>query len=152
MKVFMIILIFMLELHAADQLQLVGKWEGITQTTNQGTRITEKEYFNLNSDRTFSLIMLVNLKKDQAFVRDLRIEGSGIWKVKDDTLILVINKVDVPFAKEIYLISQESLRNLADTFKHQFEDEPIRVNTIKSADNNHLILVNEASKETHYTR
>ncbi len=97
----------------SEQAQLVGKWQGVIQTSNHGTRITEKEYFNLNADRTFSLTMLVNLKKDEAFVRDLRIEGSGIWRVKDDTLVLVVNKVEVPFAKEIYLISQESLRNLA---------------------------------------
>jgi len=152
MRVFMIMLALMLDLHAVDQMVIVGKWQGVTQTSNHGTSIIEKEYFYLNADRTFSLTMLVNLKKSDAFVRDLRIEGSGIWRVKDDTLVLVINKVEVPFAKEIYLISQESLRNLADNFKHKFEDEPIRLSTIKHVDNANLILINEALKETQYIR
>jgi hypothetical protein len=152
MKIVMIMLVWMLELHAVDQMAVQGKWQGVTQTSNNGTKITEKEYFYLNADGTFSLTLLVNLKKGDAFVRDLRIEGSGMWRVKNDILVLVVNKVEVPFAKEIYLISQESLRNLADNFKYKFEDEPIRFNTIKHVDNANLILINEALKETQYIR
>ncbi|HQR73789.1 MAG TPA: hypothetical protein PLH07_02865 [Sulfurovum sp.] len=152
MKSMWILLLLTIGLHAVEQAQLVGKWQGAILTSNFGTSITEKEYFDLNANRTFSLTILVNLKKGDAFVRDLRIEGSGIWRVKNDTLVLVVNKVEVPFAKEIYLISQESLRNLANTFKHRFESEPIRFNSVKYIDATKLILINEASVQTEYVR
>ena len=152
MKSVLILLFSIIGLHAVEQAELVGKWQGATLASNYGTSITEKEYFDLNADRTFSLTMLVNLKKGDAFVRDLRIEGSGIWRVKNDTLVLVVNKVEVPFAKEIYLISQESLRHLANTFKQRFESEPIRFNTVKHIDASKLILINEGSTQTEYIR
>ncbi len=152
MKVFMLILVCVLELSAVDQNQLMGKWQAVTQTTNNGTVTIEKEYLHLNADRTFSLIILVSLQKEEAFVKDLRIEGSGIWKVWNQTLVAVVNKVEVPVAGEVYLISQESLRNLAETFKHKFQNEPIRINTIQSIDRNSLTTVNEKAKKTSYKR
>ena len=92
------------------------------------------------------------MQKGDAFIRDLQIKGSGIWKASNNTLVAVVKKMEVPFAKEIYRISQESLRNLAASFKNRFEKEPIRILSIKSIDQKNLITVNEALKETHYTR
>jgi hypothetical protein len=148
----MMMFVVLMQLHSTQKADMIGKWQGVTQASNYGTSITEKEYFYLNADGTFSLTIFVNLKKGDAFVRDLRIEGFGIWRVKNDTLVLVINRVEVPFAKEIYLVTQESLRNLADNFKNKFENEPIRFSTIKHVDSRNLVLINEASKETQYVR
>ena len=152
MKIFIIILALMLELGAVGQTALIGKWQAVSQTTHNGTLTIEKEYLHLNANSTFSIVLLVSVQKGDAFIRDLQIKGSGIWKVSDNTLVAVVNKMEVPFAKEIYLISQESLRNLAANFKHRFEKEPIRILSIKSIDQKNLITVNEALKETHYTR
>jgi hypothetical protein len=60
--------------------------------------------------------------------------------------------MEVPFAKEVYLISQASLRNLAESFKRRFQEEPIRILKIKSVDRNSLITENESLKQTHYSR
>jgi len=152
MKIFIIILALMLELGAVGQTALIGKWQAVTQTTHNGTLTIEKEYLHLNRNKTFSITLLVSVQKGDAFVKDLQIKGSGIWKVSDHTLVIVVNNVEVPFAKEIYRISQASLRTLADNFKRKFQNEPIRIITIKSMDQNTLLTVNEASKETHYTR
>ena len=152
MKVFMIILVFVLELSAVGPNEVVGKWQSITKTMNYGTQTTEKEYLHLNSDRTFSIVILVTLQKEDAFIKDLRIEGSGIWKVWNDTLVAVVNQVKVPSAKEVYRISQSSLHSLSESFKRKFKNEPIRIRTIDHIDKNNMITLNEKIKETHYKR
>ncbi len=152
MKVFMLIMAVMLELSAVSQNEVTGKWYTVTQTTNNGTYTTEKEYLHLNADRTFSIVVLVSLQKKEAFVKDLRIEVSGIWKVWNNIIVAVVKKVNVPSAKEVYLISQESLSNLSKTFKHKFQNEPIRIHTIHHIDKNSLITVNEKAKKTSYKR
>jgi len=152
MKVFILILALVVELSAADKTEVMGKWKAVSKSTNNGTLTIEKEYLHLNADRTFSIVLLVSVQKGDAFIRDLEIKGSGIWRVSDHTLVAVVNKMEVPFAKEIYRISQASLRNLAANFKRRFEKEPIRILTIKSIDKNNFITVNEALKQTHYIR
>ena len=152
MKVFILILALVVELSAADKRLVTGTWKSVAQSTHNGTLTIEKEYLYLNANSTFSVVLLVSVQKNEAFVRDLQIKGSGIWKVSNHTLVAVVNKMEVPFAKEIYRISQASLRNLASTFKHRFEKEPIRILTIKSIDQNNLITLNEALKQTHYIR
>lgn len=64
----------------------------------------------------------------------------------------VVQKVEVPFAKEIYLISQESLRNFANNFKGNFENEPIRISVIKTMETNKMTTINENLRESTYTR
>jgi len=152
MKVIVLMLIMILELSAVDRNEVLGKWKAVSKSSNNGTLTIEKEYLHLNADRSFAIVLLVSLQKGEAFVKDLQIKGSGIWKVHEDTLVAVVNTMEVPFAKEVYLISQESLRNLADNFKRRFQEEPIRILKIKSIDRNSLITVNEASKQTHYSR
>ena len=152
MKVFILILALMLELNAADKTQVTGTWKSVAQSTHKGTLTIEKEYLHLHANSTFSIVLLVSVQKGDAFIRDLQIKGSGIWKVSDHTLVAVVNKMEVPFAKEVYLISQASLRNLAANFKRRFQKEPIRILKIKSIDKNNLITVNEALKQTHYSR
>ena len=152
MKVFVLILVFMLELSAMSPNEIVGKWQAVTHSTNNGTETTEKEYLYLNADHTFSIVIFVSLKKGDAFIKDLRVEGSGIWKRRDNTLVVVMKKVEVPAAKEVYLISQQSLENLAANFQNRFNNEPIRISIIKSIDKNSLTTINEKLKETHYRR
>jgi len=145
-----VILALMLELHAVERTQLIGSWKSVAKSTNNGTLTIEKEYLHLNADRSFSIVILVSLQKGDAFVKDLQIKGSGIWKVHEQTLVAVVNKVEVPFAKEVYLISQASLRNLAENFKNRLHREPIRILTIKSINRGELTTLNEDLKQTHY--
>ena len=153
MKILVMILIMIAELSAMNQNGLlVGQWYSIEQTTNKGTQTIEKEYINLNANNTFSILLLVSVQKGDAFVRDLQIKVSGIWKRHKDTLVYVIEKIDVPFAKEVYRISQESLRLLANHFKHRFDVQPIRILTIESMNKNALNVINENGKKTQYTR
>ena len=153
MKILVMILIIVAELSAINQNgSLVGEWQSITQTKNQGTLTIEKEYLNLNANNTFSILLLVSVQKGDAFVKDLQIKGFGIWKAHNDTLVYVIRKVDVPFAKEVYLISQESLLQLANFFKKRLTEKPILINTIQSMDAKNLTLKNERQIETHYMR
>ena len=152
MKVFILILVFVLELSAVSQNEVIGRWYDVSQTTNNGTLTIEKEYLHLNADRTFSIVILVSIQKGEAFIRDLRIEGTGIWKVWNNTLVVVVKKVKVPSAKEVYLISQESLRNLSANFNRKFQNEPIRISTIHQIDKNSMSTINENAEKTSYKR
>ncbi len=152
MKIVILMMFLILELSAVNQNDVLGKWQAITKTINNGTHTIEKEYLNLNADHTFSMLLLVSVYKGDAFIKNLRIEGSGIWKVWNNTFVVVVKKVEVPVAGEVYLISQESLRNLAKIFKKRFENEPIRINIIENINRNTLILINEKEKMTSYMR
>ena len=153
MKILLMILIMMAELSAMNQNRLlVGKWQSVSQTKNKGTLTIEKEYLNLNANNTFSLLLLVSVQKGDAFVKDLQIKVSGIWKVNKDVLVYVIQKIDVPFAKEVYRISQESLRQLANHFKHRFDNQPIRILDVQSMNGRSLNVINENGKETQYMK
>ena len=152
MKVLMIMLVVLLELSAISPNNIIGKWESVIYSINNGTATTEKEYMYLNADHTFSIVIFVSLEKDDAFIKDLRVEGSGIWKTRDNTLVLVVKKVEVPTAKEVYLISQQSLESLAAKLQTKFLTEPIYISIIKSIDKNNLTILNEKLKETRYIR
>ncbi|PHS41307.1 MAG: hypothetical protein COB07_02215 [Sulfurovum sp.] len=152
MKVLMMILVLMVELSAVSTHELVGKWQALREVMNHGTLTIEKEYLTLNRNGTFSILIFVSVRKGEAFIKDLRIEGSGIWKVWENTLVIVVKQVDVPKAGEIYLISQSSLRNLAATFKRKYENKPIRISKIMALDQKNLRLINEEEVETAYKR
>ena len=152
MKVLMMIFILMVELSAVSSNELTGKWQTVRQTTNSGTVTIEKEYLTLNGNGTFFLLGLVSVQKGEAFVRDMRIEVSGIWKVWENTFVLVVKKVEVPKAAEIYLISQASLRTIASTFKRKWENKPIGISKIMVLDSNNLTMLNERGIKTSYKR
>jgi hypothetical protein len=119
---------------------------------NNGTETTEKEYLTLNANHTFALVILVSLKKDEAFVKDLRIEITGNWESRDNTLVYVIKTVNVPVVKEVYLISQKSLENLAENFKYKYENDNIHMGKIKYVDSTNLTIIGEKLGETKYKR
>ena len=153
MKILVMLLIMMAELSAMNQNGLlVGKWLSINQTTNQGTLTIEKEYLSLNANNTFSILLLVSVQKGDAFVKDLQIKVTGIWKVHKDTLVYVIKTIDVPLAKEVYRISQKSLEELANYFRHRFDDQSIRILRIQSSNTQQLNVINEEGKVSRYTR
>ena len=152
MKVLLVLLLLMVELSAVSTNELVGRWQAMRQATNKGTLTIEKEYLTLNANHTFNILAFVSVKKENAFIKDMRINASGIWKVWNNTVVIVVNKVEVPNAAEIYRISQASLRNFAATFKRKYENEPIRINKIMALDQKNLKWVNEAEVVTAYTR
>ena len=151
-NVLILIMLCISDIEAVTANELMGKWQTVTQSQDNGALIVEKENLILNSNHTFAIVIFVSLEKGDAFIKDLRIEASGIWKNRDNMLVAVVQKVEVPFAKEIYLISQESLRNFANNFKNQYENEPIRISVIKTMDANKMTTINENLRESTYTR
>ncbi|HIQ28401.1 MAG TPA: hypothetical protein EYH42_07860 [Sulfurovum sp.] len=152
MKVFIFLLLNVFYLHALSPTDLVGNWYAVTQSGNNGTETIEKEYLNLRVDHTFSIVLLVSVQKDDAYVKDLHIEASGIWKNRDNILVVVIKKIEVPYAKKVHLISQKSLENLSNYFKDKFHQEPIRISIVKNATTHTVTLVSENLRETVYNR
>jgi hypothetical protein len=152
LKVIITLSLFLFELHAVNPNNIIGNWQSINRTLNDGTEIIEKEYLNLNANQTFTLVILVSLQKNEAFIKDLRIEITGNWESRDNTLVYVIKTVNVPKAKEVYHISQKSLENLAATFKYRYENDNIHIGKIKYADGTNLTIINEKLRESKYKR
>ncbi|HIQ47636.1 MAG TPA: hypothetical protein EYH57_08460 [Sulfurovum sp.] len=153
MKILMMMLVMMTSIFAVDQNGfIVGQWQAYRKVTNKGTLTIEKEYLNLNANKTFSILILVSVEKGNAFVKDLQIKAFGTWKLYKDTLVYVVKSIDVPFAKEVYRISQPSLTQLANYFKSRFEGEPIRILKVQGMTNNTLTVINEEGVVTNYTR
>jgi len=151
-KGFLLLCILVVDVYAIVPNELFGNWTAYRKSINNQTTTIEKEYLRLNTNHTFTIELFVSVQKGEAFIKDLHIEGSGIWKNRENTLVIYIKKVEVPFAKEIYLISQESLRNLANNFKHKYESEPLRIVFIESFTRDKMMTSNEKLIKTSYTR
>ena len=151
-KTVITLLLLAINLYAVNQNDIMGKWESISRTLNNGTETIEKEYLTLNANRTFVLVILVSVQKDDAFVKDLRIEVAGTWDSRDSTLVYVIKKINVPVAKEVYRISQQSLENLAANFKYKYENDAIHISRIQYIDRTNMNVIGEKGVETKYKR
>jgi hypothetical protein len=133
--------------------ELYARWHARTQTRNNGTDVVEKEFLRLNTDHTFTFTILVTLRKKEHFIKDLRIQATGIWKHHDDILVIFIKHVDVPFAKEVSnTISQRSLEQLAGYYNARFARSPILIYRIMRLDSKYLQLRNETGITTVYER
>ena len=155
MKRFMLFVICTLFLNAQQVHDMtVGNWHTVTTSKSENrTRITEKEFLHLRADHTFDITILVTLKKGEHFIKDLQVKGSGIWKRYITTLVVVINKIEVPFAKEVSnSITPQSLQALASTYQARLKDNPIRINTITLLTKDRLTIVNEKGVKTEYSR
>jgi len=132
----------------------VGNWQTVTESFSENrTHVIEKESLNLKADHTFDITILVNLKKGEHFIKDLEVKASGIWKRHITTLVVVINKIEVPFAKEVSrTITQRSLEALASTYQAKLKETPIRIYTITYLDDKKLTVVNEKKVTTEYTK
>ena len=78
MKSFFIILLLFVKVYAGSETMLMGQWNSVSRGINNGTSTTEREYLKFNRDHTFGIVLLVTVKKGNAYVKDLRIEGTGI--------------------------------------------------------------------------
>jgi len=152
----LLLFILTLGLHAQQPVHdmTVGNWHTVTTSTSENrTHVTEKEFLNLKADHTFEITILVNLKKGEHFIKDLQVKASGIWKRYNTTLVVVIQNIQVPFAKEVSnTISQRSLEALAGTYQARLRQSPIRINTITLLTNTNLTIVNEKGIVTKYTK
>ncbi len=153
MKKILLILIFtIIQIHAIDANKIIGNWNTITKTQDNGLVTIEKEYLNISPNNNFNIVLLVSVQKDQAYIKDLRIEAYGTWDVRDNTLVLVVSRVNVPQVQDIQQISQESLNNLAANFKAKYENNPIHILKVKFLNNSSLTIINEKYREVSYSR
>jgi len=152
MQRLILFLVLTLFLHGAEDSMLFGQWNSVSHAVNNGTQTTEKEYLKFYQDHTFDILFLVTVEKGNAFVRDLRIEGRGIWKTRGNILVVVMKDVEVPVAGEVYGISQSSLKKIAASFHNRFKNDPIRILVIKSLGQHTLITENKRKQQVSYQR
>jgi len=153
---YLLTLLFALHtLHAAPVHDMtVGNWQTVNQSISENkTHVIEKESLWLKADHSFEIIILVNLKKGEHFIKDLEVKARGIWKRYNTTLVVVIQKIEVPFAKEVSrTITQRSLEALAGTYQARLRESPIRINTITLLTKEKMTIVNEKGVVTEYTK
>lgn len=151
-KILVAMFILLLQAQAVQKEQMITTWMNTASYVNDGLTTIEKEYMNLRANSTFSIVMLVSVQKNKSYLKDLRIEATGIWEVHNNILVRVINNVSVPTAQDVNQISQQSIDNLAANLKYRLEHDPIRIATVKFLNQNSLILINEKYEETTYSR
>ena len=147
---FVCILFFQLS-YAGNNL-LPGNWHASSRTLNDDTEVIEKEYLNLYDNKNFQIVILVSLKKGLAYVKDLRIEVNGIWENRENILVFIVKSVNVPTAKEVSMISQQSLENLANNFKAKYENDKLHMIKVIKLNNKELTTVSESGRKTIYKR
>jgi hypothetical protein len=152
MKKFILFFTLIFCLNAADDAMLLGQWDSFTHGVNNGTKTIEKEYLKFYDNYTFDILFLVTVQKGNAFVKDLRIEGTGIWKTRGNILVVVVKDVEVPVAGEVYGISQASLEEIAATFHNRFKNDPIRILVIKELSQHTLVTENKRKELATYKR
>jgi len=144
--------LLLLQLSYAANTYLPGNWYASSRSLNNGTEVIEKEYLNLYDNKNFQIVILVSLKKDLAYVKDLRIEVNGKWESRENILVFVIKNVNVPHAKEVSMISQQSLENLASNFRAKYENDKLHMLKIIKLNEKELTTVTESGRKTDYTR
>ncbi len=152
MKRSILFLALTLFLHSADDALLLGQWDSTTRGLNNGTQTIEKEYLKFYDNYTFDILFLVTVQKGNAFVKDLRIEGTGIWKTRGNILVMDVKDVEVPVAGEVYGISQTSLQEIAATFHNRFKNDPIRILVMKELGQQKLVTENKRKQLVTYKR
>ena len=151
-KILIILLLFIGSLYAVNTDKLTGSWYSALRTLDNGTEIIEKESLTFRANNTFILVLLVSLKKDISYIKDLRIEVSGNWEAKGNALIYTIHSVNVPSVKEVYHISKQSLDNLAENFKHKWVSDKIHIYRIISYKPKKFSVRSEKGRRTEYKR
>ncbi len=151
-KILFLLILSIIQLQAVEANKIIGNWHTVTETRNNGLITIEKEYLNINQNSDFNIVLLVSVQKDEAYIKDLRIEAYGTWDVRDNTLVLVAKSVNVPQVQDIHQISRESLNNLAANFKSKYENNPIHILIIKFLNSNSLTIINEKYQEIIYSK
>ena len=151
-KIIITLLLLVGPLHAITANDIVGSWYSSLRTVNNGTEIIEKESLEFNANHTFMLVILVNLNKNSAYVKDLRIEIIGNWEAKGNALIYTISSVNVPSVKDVYQVSKQSLDNLASSFKSKWVSDKIHIYKIVSFEPKKLTVKNGRGVITKYKR
>ena len=130
-----------------------GEWVMTTRSVNNGTYVTEKEILRIKPDHTFDVTIDVSLQKGRHYIKDLQVKASGIWKRYITTLVIVVQRIDVPFAKEVSTtIDMRSLEALAGIYRRRFETDPIHIYTIEFLDEKNLKVRNEEEAVSTYTK
>ena len=136
----------------SQTMNLSGNWHSFNKSNNYGTVLFENETLTLNSNGTFFMLILVDVQKDDAFIKGLRIEVSGIWKECDKTISLVLKTLNVPFASVVSGISQESLNNISNSFKNKYRVDTIFISKIINEEEFGFTLKNCRGLITKYHR
>jgi hypothetical protein len=152
MKKIAFILLMTLNLFAVDKSSILGQWHTSATTQNKSSITTEKEKLEFRANNTFDITLLVSVEASNAYLKNLKIQASGSYKLYDDLVIVVIKRVNVPSAEDVKNISQSAVNNLAEKFKAKYSNEPILISKIQSISASEMTTLSESGVVRTYTR
>ena len=125
-KTVMIFLLGASLLWSASSRDLLGEWQTQREFAGNGERHLELENLKFMPD-TFRLILTVTIQKGDLLVDRLRIQANGLWKLKDDTLVLVMQEIRFLDVAQTKGIDKSSFEKLIRDLRSRYLSDPIKI-------------------------
>jgi hypothetical protein len=113
-------------LWSAAPKDLLGEWQLRREFASNGERHLELEDLTFMPD-TFRLILTVTIRKGNLLVDRLRIQAGGLWKLKGDTLVLVMQEIRFLGVERTDGIDRNSFEKLIRDLRGRYLSDPIRI-------------------------
>lgn len=150
-KTILLLAIAVVQLAAIQPEQLYGEWKTERKFLVQESTNSVYEDLTLNPG-SFMVTMFITIQKNEYLIKNLQLQGKGIWKISDNVLVYVISEVYTVGVQETKGISQESINRLARDLHQKYMGDPIRILKIQSISTDRLITTNESGATTQYRR
>jgi len=127
------------------------EWITERKFVHNGEKHLEKETLDFRAD-TFRLILNITISKGTLLVRDLRIEASGLWKMRDDILVIVMQELRFAGVGETRGINRESFRTVIRELRGNYLTDPIRLYRVLKLTDSSFVIHGEENVEKSYSR
>lgn len=149
-KIFLAFCLIVIQVYAVESHAMIGQWKGENVSKSDGTITTETTYLTLKNDKTFELELTIHLKKGLYWLKDLKIIGSGVWRVYEDKVIYTFNKVYIANQGTAFKISYNSVKFISDYYYRQLSDEPIHLFKVEMKNRGKILLFDEQGRGPYY--
>lgn len=130
-------LLLCLQLAAGDS--ILGAWTLERHFTQNGENHREREELQL-SPGSFRMRLTVDITKGPVEIKGLAIDATGLWKLQDRTLVLILGEIRFAGVASTRGIDRGSFRTLVRQLRERYLSDPIRIFTLLSEDGRTLTL------------
>jgi len=135
-------------LFAVSPKELLGSWQYQRKFADSDEQHSESEKLTF-APGSFHLILSVTIRKgDDHRIERLRIRADGLWKLRKETLVLVIEQIRFLDVAATHGIDKNSLTQLIRDLRGRYLSDPIRILDLISVHAGRLRLdTQEGTKE-----
>jgi len=150
-KILIALMFLSIFLDAYEARNLYGEWHTVRETVNGDQRGRESETLQMNPGG-FKIEIKMSTKRGDISIKNLTLVASGIWKVHDKCLAIVVEQVRITGVDEVHGVDANSLSRLSDGFRSKYLSDPIRIFSIVSATDSTMTLLGEDGYLKNYRR